>query len=198
MNRRAFTLIEVIIAGLIMAAVVVSIYSAFSIGMNAWRKGSSGGSLQKTRIALLRLQKELKDSFFFSGAGFKGGPLEMAFPLAASEGEKDKAYVINYYVAEDKRTGLKSLMRKEMPFPVPDNQEGWEEVLEELKFSAESITFQYAYKSDSPGKAFEWRDTWGEAQDKMPLAVKISFKLKGEDVVYGKTIFIPQGELGAE
>lgn len=195
MTRRGFTLIELIIAALIMAVVVISIYSIFSVGIKAWRKGSDGQGFQKTRIGLLKFQKELKSSFFFSNAPFKGSASEMVFPLLVSEGGEDKVYIINYYAAEDKDTGSKNLMKRKMLF---DGGGIKEENFDELVFSADSISFQYAYRLNSGSKGFEWRDTWVEAQGKMPSGVKISFKLKDDDEIYSKTMFIQQGELGAE
>ena len=196
MTRRGFTFIELIIAVLIMTVVVVSIYSAFNVGIKAWRKGSAGQGFQKTRLGLLKFQKELKSSFFFSNAPFKGSVSEMTFPSIISEGGKDKIYIINYYVAQDKDTGTRNLMKRKMLFEGNGIKE--EKSFNELVFSADSISFQYAYRSNNGSKGFEWRDTWEDAQRKMPSGVKISFKPKDEDEIYSKTMFIPQGELGAK
>ncbi len=196
MTRKGFTFIELIIAALIMAVVVIFIYSAFSVGIKAWRKGSAGQRFQKTRIGLLKFQKELKSSFFFSSEPFKGSASEIVFPSLVSEGGRDKIYIINYYAAQDKDAGARNLMKRKMLFE--GNRIKEEEGFNELVFSADSISFQYAYRLNSGSKGFEWRDTWGEAQGKMPSGVRISFKLKDEDEIYSKTMFIPQGELGAE
>ena len=196
MTRRGFTFIELIIAALIMTIVVVSIYSAFNVGIKAWRKGSTGQGFQKTRLGLLKFQKELKSSFFFSNAPFKGSASEMTFPSVISESGRDKIYIINYYAAQDKDTGAKNLMKRKILFE--DKRIKEKEGFAELVFSADSISFQYAYRLNNGSKGFEWRDTWEEDQGKMPSGVKISFKLKNEDEIYSKTMFIPQGELGAE
>lgn len=196
MTRRAFTLIELIITTLIFSVAIVSIYSAFSVGIKAWQRGCADKGFQKTRITLLRLQKELKSSFFFSSAPFNGASSEITFPLVISDGDKGRIYIVNYYVAEDKNIGVKNLMKRKTLFS--ENKDIEEKAPEELVFSADSINFQYAYKADSGSNSLEWRDTWSEGQGNFPSAVRISFKLKGESDIYNKTIFIPQGAFGAE
>jgi len=196
MTRRAFTLIELIIATVILSAVAVSVYSAFSVGIKAWRRGSEGQDLHKTRIALLRMHKELKASFFFSKAPFKGGPSEITFPLAVPEGGQDNVRIVNYYVAEDNKRGANVLMKRKYLFQ--DNKPFKEKGGQEFIFSADSIDFEYAYELRDRIKGMEWKDIWEGYQRQIPLAVKINFRLKKEGDIYHKIIFIPQGVLGAQ
>jgi prepilin-type N-terminal cleavage/methylation domain-containing protein len=195
MTRRAFTLVELIVATLIMTIVVVSIYSTFSLGMKACRKGSEGRNLQKVRISLLKLQKELKNTFLFSMVKFKGVSSEMTFPLIVSEEDKDSTYTVNYYIVEDRDIGVKSLIKKKMLFT--DKEYTETEEIGEFMFSAYSMDFEYAYELKNGSKGFEWRGTWEESQKAIPCAVRINFSLDAEGELYHKTIFIPQGALGA-
>ena len=64
-------------------------------------------------------------------------------------------------------------------------------------FPVRSIAFKYAYKLKNDSNGFEWQDLWPESQQGIPRAVKISFQLDSGDEIYNKTIFIPQGALGA-
>jgi len=195
MTRRAFTLIELIVATLIMAIVVVSIYSTFSLGIKAWRKGSEGKNLQKIRVSLLKLQKELKSTFLFSMIRFKGVSSEMAFPVVVSEEDKDSTYTVSYYIAEDMNTGVKSLTKKKTLFT--DKEYTETEKSGEFIFSAYVMDFEYAYELKNGSKGFEWRDAWEESQKTIPCAVRINFSLDAGGELYHKTIFIPHGELGA-
>jgi len=195
MTRRAFTLIELIVATLIMTIVVVSIYSTFSLGIKAWRKGSEGRSLQKVRISLLKLQKELKNTFLFSMIRFKGVSSEMVFPIVVSEEDKDSTYTVSYYIAEDMNTGVKSLIKKKMLFT--DKEYTETEETGEFIFSAYSMDFEYAYELKDDSEGFEWRGIWEESQKTIPCAVRINFSLDAGGELYHKTIFIPQGALGA-
>lgn len=194
MTRRAFTLIELIIATVILSLIVVSIYSAFSAGIKAWRRGSEGEEAQKVRIALLKIQKELRGSFFFSDAPFEGTSSEVAFPLIISEGDRDRVYIVRYYITEDRGTGAKALMKSKMPFRRNNEIEG--KNVEEFIFSADSIVFNYGYGLKDGSKGLEWLGLWGESQKMFPSAVKISFRFSAGGEIYNKTIFIPQGRLG--
>ncbi|MCX5687469.1 MAG: prepilin-type N-terminal cleavage/methylation domain-containing protein [Candidatus Omnitrophica bacterium] len=194
MTRRAFTLIELIVATLIMTIVVVSIYSTFSLGMKAWRKGSEGRNLQKIRISLLKLQKELKSTFLFSMIKFKGISSEMTFPVIVSKEDKDNTYIVNYYIVEDRNMGVKSLIKKKILFTDKEYAETGE--IGEFIFSAYSMDFEYAYELKNGSKGFEWHGAWEESQKAIPCAVRINFSLDAGGELYHKTIFIPQGVLG--
>ena len=196
MKAKGFTLIELVIAILILAVIAVSVYGSFSAGVKAWRRGGEDRELQKIRIALLKIQKELRSSFFFSKAPFKGASSEIAFPLAASGEDRDEIYLIDYYVTEDRHAGLKVLMKRKALFA--ENRFSEERPMEEFIFSADSIDFEYAYGLKDGSKGIEWKDAWLESQEKLPLAVKINFKLGADEDIYHKTIFISQGTLGAE
>lgn len=193
MTRKAFTLIELIISTLILAIAIVSIYGAFNAGIKAWHRSAGSRDFQKIRISLLRMQKELQSSFFFSGIPFKGMPSEITFPAAE---EKGKIYVVDYYITEDKNKGCKVLMKRNSVFA--DDRFLEEEAVDEFIFSAYSIDFEYAYGLKYGLKGLEWKGIWEESQQKIPSLVKINFKLGLNEDVYHKTIFIPQGELGVK
>jgi len=196
MTRRAFTLMELMVAVAIMAVIAVSIYASFGAGIKAWHKGDESRELQKIRTALLRIQKELRGSFFFSEAPFRGFSSSVMFPIVAAGEDKDKIYIITYYITEDKNTGSKALMKTKNIFTGAE----WtgEEGTEEFVFFADSIDFEYAYGSNDGSKGIKWKDEWGYPQEKLPLAVKINFKTDLDEGIYHKIIFIPQGALGAE
>jgi len=196
MKRNAFTLIELIIATVILAVIVVSISSIFSIGIKAWRRGNEGHELQKVRIALLKIQKELRNSFFFSKIAFKGASSEITFSLSIPEDNTEKIYIITYRMDENKDTGAKNLVREKRLFT--ENPQDEKETIKEPVFSVRSIAFKYAYKLKDGSNGFEWQDSWPESQQGIPRAVKISFQLDSGDEIYNKTIFIPQGALGAK
>jgi len=194
MTRRGFTLIELIVATLIMAIVVVSIYSTFSLGIKAWRKGGEGRNLQKVRVSLLKLQKELKSTFLFSMIKFKGVSSEMTFPVVVSEEDKDNTYTVSYYIAEDMNTGVKSLIKKKALFA--DKKYAETEDPGEFVFSAYSMDFEYAYELKNGSKGFAWHGAWEDFQKTIPCAVRINFSLDAGGELYHKTIFIPHGALG--
>lgn len=82
-NRRsAFTLLELLIAAAIFSVILVSIYSAFQTGILAYRKADSASEIyQAARIALNRLESDLKNSFAYKTDNFQfeGRDNTMAF-----------------------------------------------------------------------------------------------------------------------
>ena len=193
MKRDSFTLIELIVSVAILSVIVVSIYSVFSLGVRTWRRGNENTSLQKIRIGLLKMENELKRSFFFSKVPFRGTSSEIIFPLAIKVEEAERVYIVTYYIDDDKAAGFKNLMRREMVFS--DGLKD-EEVLEKKLFSAASIQFGYPFKSGDISDSIEWQDSWGEPQGKMPSGVRITFKIDDGNEDYNKVVIIPQGRLG--
>jgi len=193
LKRDSFTLIELIVSVAILSVIVVSIYSVFSLGVRTWRRGNENTSLQKIRIGLLKMENELKRSFFFSKVPFRGTSSEIIFPLAIKVEEAERVYIVTYYIDDDKAAGFKNLMRREMVFS--DGLKD-EEVLEKKLFSAASIQFGYPFKSGDISDSIEWQDSWGEPQGKMPSGVRITFKIDDGNEDYNKVVIIPQGRLG--
>ncbi|PIW67181.1 MAG: hypothetical protein COW10_06995 [Candidatus Omnitrophica bacterium CG12_big_fil_rev_8_21_14_0_65_42_8] len=193
LKRGSFTLIELIVSVAILSVIVVSIYSVFSLGVRTWRRGNENTSLQKIRLGLLKMENELKRSFFFSKVPFRGTSSEIIFPLAIKVEEAERVYIVTYYIDDDKAAGFKNLMRREMVFS--DGLKD-EEVLEKKLFSAASIQFGYPFKSGDISDSIEWQDSWGEPQGKMPSGVRITFKIDDGNEDYNKVVIIPQGRLG--
>ena len=193
MKRDSFTLIELIVSVAILSVIVVSIYSVFSLGVRTWRRGNENTSLQKIRLGLLKMENELKRSFFFSKVPFRGTSSEIIFPLAIKVEEAERVYIVTYYIDDDKATGFKNLMRREMVFS--DGLKD-EEVLEKKLFSAASIQFGYPFKSRDISDSIEWQDSWPEPIGKMPSGVRITFKIDDGNEDYNKVVIIPQGRLG--
>ena len=186
MTRKAFTLIELITTTLILSVVIVSIYGVFSAGTKAWNRNAEAKDFQKIRIALLKTQKELRSSFFFSGIPFSGTSLSVTFPVAE---EKGKIYAVNYYILEDRNKGREVLMKRKSVFT--DGRLFEEQAMDEFIFSADSISFEYAHKSKDALEGLEWKGAWEESQERIPTLVKINFKLGKDENVYHKIIFIP-------
>jgi prepilin-type N-terminal cleavage/methylation domain-containing protein len=199
MKRSAFTLIELIITITIFTVIIAAVYSAFYIGIKTWRRSDAGGDVQKVRLGLLKIQKELKDSFFFSKILFKGTAEEITFPLSISDEDAKKIYVITYRVSQDEQTGLKQLIRRQKIFSDNANMEEVEEKTKTLLPFMKSIRFEYAYKPNDASKDFEWENIWeGEKQNKLPSGVRISLQASDSDEIYSKVIFLQQGELGVK
>lgn len=184
MKSRAFSLIELMIAVLILSVVIISIYGVFSAGIKAWQRGSEDRDFKKIRIGLLKIQKELRSSFIFSEAPFKGASSQMTFPVIVKEEDREKICMVSYYIAEagNSNAGGKVIMRRA-------------EEADKPIFFADSIDFEYAHEPRDGSEGLEWERGWEGYCKKIPLAVKINFTTGADKDIYHKTIFIPQGVL---
>ena len=167
MKQRGFTFIELIISVTIFSIVIVSVYGVFYMGIKSWKRAQGEKSLQEIRLAFLKMEKELKNTFFFSDDKFKGTSKNMSFPLVIS----DEVYTIIYSVNEDENSGLSQILRTK----------GEEE--KEITPSMKSIKFEYAAISGD----IEWKDSWNE--DTLPYGVRISLE---DEEIYNKVIFLKQ------
>ncbi len=196
MKRNGFTFIEVIISITMFTLIMTTVYSVFYLGMKTWRRGEDRRSLQEIRSSLLRIDKELKDSFYFSKIPFKGTDKEMMFPLSAASDETEEIYTVTYVVDSDERTGLRELVRKKKIFSESLLGEELEEA-EAVFPLMRSVDFEYGYEMPGGASDFEWREDWDAViQNKFPSGIRISFELPDTKEFYAKTIFIPHGELG--
>lgn len=191
-KKTGFTFIEVIISTAIFSFIVVSVYSVFNMGMKVWKRQGEYQDNEKIRIALLKVQKELKDSFYFSRFPFRGNEKELAFPMSTIDGDNCTIFQVKYYVQEE--NGVNKLIRAQMPFALDNMTITGQYDHKKEMFNAEVVSFSYAYKIAGYKKGYEWRDNWNENQTALPSGVRISFNLKGDSEIYTKTIFIPHGK----
>lgn len=199
MKKTGFTLIELIITVTIFTVIIVTVYSSFYMGVKAWRSGEEGGSLPKIRTGLLKMEKELKDTFYFSNAPFSGTGEEISFSLSRQEeGEPVKVSIITYSINKDESTSRKQLVRKEKIFNTqPEGMKDEEGRI--LLPLMNDIRFEYAYRAGAISKGVEWQESWdAEKQRKIPSGVKICMDMDGSGSHYNKVIFIQQGALGVE
>lgn len=195
MRHKGFTLIELIVGITIFTVVIVALYSAFTLGIKTWRRSQDGGPLQKLRLTFLKVEKELKNTFFFSRIPFNGTEREMVFPLSISDGDRDIICVVTYCVDVNAKTGLKELKRKERVF-----SEGPEPATEKIKRllpSLKEAVFEYAYAVGDSSKDIEWQRSWdGQEKGALPSGIRISLKRDGSEEIYSKVVFLQHGELG--
>lgn len=190
-----FTFIELIVSVSILAIIAASIYSVFNIALHAYKRSSVDQGIQKIRTKLLKIDKELKSSFFFSGIPFRGTSSEIVFPLFVFKGDKENVRIIIYQIDRDENAEFYKLIRKEKIFT--ENPQDEKEEINDI-FSALAIKFEYSYNPGDPSKCYEWQETWAESQKTLPSAVRISFQIDDSGEIYNKVIFLMQGALGVK
>jgi hypothetical protein len=160
------------------------------MGIKTWRRSQAESNIKDIRLGLLKIQKELKNSFFFSNCAFKGTSKEMIFPLCLSETDRENIYTITYSIDLDEEAELKQFVRKEKRYLEDLGGEGEEEIKEILPLMKD-IKFEYADVSNSPTEEIEWLDSWnGEVQNKLPSAVRVTLETDDTAEICSKTIFL--------
>ncbi|MCK9614255.1 MAG: prepilin-type N-terminal cleavage/methylation domain-containing protein [Candidatus Omnitrophica bacterium] len=205
-NKKSFTLIELLIAVTIITLVILSVYSAFNTGILAYKKiDSVFDTYQEARIILNRIEADLRNSFAYSeeSSFFKGSSSTLDFFNISEIYDKDKQYSdlcrIKYYLEGStlkRRTynGLAAMTDDE-------NIEA-----QDFSSSVKNIDFEYAYLSDDDRANIVWQNVWPQKDEQaqgLPLAVKIKLLLidrgaKQQGLLeFTKTIALAQGNVFA-
>src|SRR3989338_2448858 len=193
-----FTLIELLIGSGIISVVILSMYSAFSTGIMSYRKfDASSAVFLKARMALNRMETDLKNSFIYSDidSGFKGGAGSLEFRTVIDAYQGNEAFrdaaLVKYELSGESLTRACGANK------------------DELAADTKKIRYAFAVGDTNPDNpdSYKWQDTWPEdtsaqGQNKeLPLAVKITLTVleKGQrgqvsEVKFEKIVSLPLGE----
>lgn len=194
-KRKAFTLIELLIAVSIFSAVVVTIYSAFSSGIFGYRNIEENISIyQEARMILERINLDLRNSFVYSSddTKFVGNKDGLSF-LTLVDSFRGSVMVPEYafvsYRSEANnilrlcRKGKEALREKS-------------EVEPQLMAEDAVLSFEYGHKTSADSE-IEFKDSWGlsdipEEKKTLPLAIKVNLTIKGKiEKEFERTIYLP-------
>ncbi|MEW6009415.1 MAG: type II secretion system protein GspJ [Candidatus Omnitrophota bacterium] len=199
LSLTGLTLVELLVSILIFSIIVVSLYSAFRVGLTAYRKGEKTASFhQKIRLSLDSLASDLRNSYRFSDRDSK----------FLSENEKITFYTLKPFYSralKETRQICKAEYYREEKKLFRNISCSTSAFADESKLKPEvlldNITLfncKFPYQSEEAGSV-NWKDYWKET-DKVPLAVKVSLQIEGVDVttpiILTKSIFLPCGKLG--
>ncbi|MDX9701445.1 MAG: hypothetical protein RBU23_00220 [Candidatus Auribacterota bacterium] len=214
--RRNFTLLELLIALSLFATIMVSLYSALSVGIVAWKRGDQGSNLhQRARIILDTMVTDIRKCVYFDYIQFLGQANEVYFPVAipvTKVTSKDKTvfdtsiFKITYFMDKTSyRHKYKSLMRLQETFLKSLDESRREAKV--LSDDIDELSFQYIYikskeeiemlsEFDSP---LYWETDW-KVKNKIPRSVKIKLVLVDQPgtsdenkITFERTVFIPIG-----
>ncbi len=196
-----FTLIELLLAASIMSMVALAVLSAFGTGLRAFERVQSFGGFQADVLLFLEgFERDVRNTFAFSGVKFKGDSQSMSFASVGTKLDEDGNA---FTVLEERSYGFDSsqnaLVEKEEDFaPVVSSvTEG--NVRTQQVASINAVAFQYySYRKeieDGEEKIESgWQGTWTD-EENIPRGVKIllTFDDGGEEVSLARTVFIPTG-----
>ena len=183
-KSRAFTLLEILIATSLFSLVLLSIYSAFRIGILSYQKTDSASTVYRSaRILFNRLESDLKNTFSYTKVDtrFKGTVSTLEFFSVVDFFEEGRRYpdVCRIkYAMQDK--GLQRVF-----FRGADAlREEVEALSTKALFPADAVSFQYAACLPDSDLAYEWIDVWPKDPSKkniLPLALKVKLKVIEKD-----------------
>lgn len=172
MDRRGFTLIELVLSTSLVALVLLIALSSLSFGTRLWESGyrvADQGWVK--RYFLASFQNDIASAYSYrdkDGILFRGTPTHLAFVSASAvAGVPWGGVRLVEYEFENRR-----LVTKESLLPLSEERSVPREI--ELSKEVEDIRFSYLGSSG-------WVDEWdGMEIDELPLAVKAAVIIKGD------------------
>ena len=212
LRSEGFTLVELLIAATMMAVLFVGLGAHLRGGITVWRRATaSEQTLQRRRVALDRLGRELADALIYDGRrdtyepdGRLAAPQFSAAQLRwftlAPTGRRQPAAVRFVTYACERHDGVKGLWR------TSQSVDAWRSrqpaAPELLLTGCDQLTIRYAIQRlpDQPasdGDPVAWRATWDDSITTLPRLLAVSLKLDtGEDLT--RVFAIPAGKLPSE
>jgi hypothetical protein len=214
-NISAFTFVELIISSLIIFAVGLVVYSAFSGGISVWKRSERFRVYEGSfRMGLESMARELRNAVNYSEIPFNGNEDSVFFASLIEDlsSESDKpVYSLGRtgYFVNDKDIICRQQQSYGQVFQGPDTG-----IVKELIANVKELRFTY-FGLDKESKTYKWFDVWPpvsqeeEALDKeeesfylerqglefgLPRAVKIDLELerKGLGLIdVTKTVIMP-------
>jgi len=210
-KKKGFTLIEVLLSGVIVSLVAIFVYSIFASGIHVWKKGNQSRNYQrKLRIFSEKVTQELRNTFQLSSVVFEGSEDLITFAtliknISSEEEGYNQLGRVTYFVNDED-----VFCRQEETYAESFNSKE-EGVYEELISGVSQVKFSYCYLDNLTGN-YEWKEDWvKEEQDTIPQAIKIELLFikrseqeensnqnsgtagRVEASGFNKTIFIPIG-----
>ena len=222
-NSKSFTLIELMLASLIISLIMLSVYGSVLGGLRAWREGSSRTERhQMIQIALEEISRELRGAYIASNnpqIKFVGELEKMDFVYATATSDRGQlpqaSYdlcLVSYYLTEEEEWQLRKLMRQGSMIPYAfefPSVSLMEEEDSKLMSEERTIPYTEEFSSVSAEEIInsvfslgfryysqgEWQEAWDSNRD-LPQTVQISLVLqdeKGSKETFSTMVDVPGG-----
>jgi len=186
-NCAAFTLIELLIATVIFSLVILSLYSAFQVGLSSYRRlDYTCNTFQTARLLFNRLELDLKNALIYNSDNsmFRGSASGLDFISSIDSYDKDN---INTDICRVRYDFNDTTLKRRCLYAMQALSDGFELAADELSNDVKRISFSYAFATGNPDTPYEWQEYWPkqgeEAQEAgLPLAVKIKLSLIEKDI----------------
>ncbi|MCX5678719.1 MAG: type II secretion system protein [Candidatus Omnitrophica bacterium] len=216
-GAKGFTLVEMMLAAGILAIIGLTIVSTFSGGMNIFYR-IEGQTAAKTDVlvAMEKMERDLRDTFCYTGIDFIGSSRKMAFPgLIRAFNDKglpeESLGSISYYLDDRMRKRALSREVKRYSYAVKKESSPPGDILPLAEI--EDVNFKY-YTYDPESESYNWASSWDKTEkikkkkeegvatgdvllkdreENIPLGVKIeiSYKENGRTITLNRAVFLP-------
>lgn len=183
--RAGFTFLELLVGTLIFSMLAIAIYSSFSIGVRAWRRGEEDyRSRQEARYLLNTLSRELRCAVNSSLIRFSGESGSVSFCKAS-----DGIYEVTY-LYEPEQKSVYRLMRT-----YAESINAGAGVRSKVASGISDFKMTFAYKE---GGKIVWQEFWNEENAAVPYGIKVLIEPSPGGKQYSLTILVPTGTLRDE
>lgn len=183
-----FTLLELLVAGALIAVVATVVAGAFAAGFRVWQRAVETGD-EEAVVTLELMQKDLRNTVPFRLIPFQGSQTRVEIPalVVAPVGGNGREQLgsIRYEFG----AASHALDRVVRWFPSPEQEQ---EKRETLMDAVESLRFVYGETGEGSGGGLAWGNDW-IGRTNIPAAVKVEmqFKTGGERIDRERTIILP-------
>jgi hypothetical protein len=187
-SRSGFTLMELVISGMIILVVSVTVYAVFAGGIGVWKRAylnrNKGHAL---RLVIDKITGELRNTFQISSIPFEGTEESVSF-ASVVDGQVCR---VSYFLDEDG-----NLCRRVQSYSDVFRDKDSSGKFYKLFPGVEELKLSYCFLDNANGD-YDWKEDWvKEEQDSIPRAVKIEMtfeKDSGGEPEIVKTVLIPIG-----
>lgn len=192
-GENGFTLLEILVALILVSMVTLTVALAFKIGVGAWERGVKEGEDPQVRMIIpLLIQRQasaaVRTNVFTGGVlplPFCGGPGSFSFFTAyAPEGSPRQGLMrVSYVFNEEEQTLLlyaQTITRRD---EVKDESnpvsEGWDEAFTPISETKGITVFELRYAAaveEGLDKGPDWKETWDCEDTRWPEMVQLRFQ----------------------
>ena len=180
LSKKAFTLVEVILAITIFSLIAVGIATSFFSGIKLWGRAIGTDSWRNDMLlGFESISAALRQSVDIPAVGYSGDAKSISFLTVSGNNVVRASY---YFDAQKKALMKRETKLKDISEEKVDGPSDSIRVL-----SLDDFSVQYLYR-DPVSNVSEWRAGWNKA-DGVFAAVRFTSKTHNEE--FNKTVFIP-------
>lgn len=192
MNRKGFTLVEILIAAALVPFVAMALYSNFSAGARLWNALRQSLPADQADLFFYKASADFDNAFKSSAIAFEGGPSKVSFAsfstLDPALGGTDGITRVSYSLD---RRGVTVLRLTQDVSDIFRSKTGAEQAV-----LADARSFRIEYLGeDVLTHRFVWTDEWRRDDGSLPAAVRFAAASSASEkkTVWTRTFNVPAG-----